>query len=896
MVSSPTLNVVVLTMTFALLPFYLAMMKIVATLIFLLIIIPLLCRYVVREETLSTQKSPELDAAICPVNTIPTPEGKSTGWRAAFGWFVSSYLKNLWFIGRVSVPLMLLAALLGAVVVTLAPWESWMSQVYELSLADKLMRVGMIALFGLFLPVPIAFDVVICATLLAAGMPVREVMALLFTLGIYSVYSFAIIGRAVSWKVSIVLATAILVMAMGVSGSAHYFEKWKETRIERLYRESFSAYRVVSLAPESQPIGRNAEELLVELRTTTLEYLPYPVTGDPSITLTHRRFADKPSNPPPGFEHIAGSTLGIADIRPELRTFKYLPPNLQAIATGDVHNDGWPDVLLAEEQGLRLYANRQGQYFEPQAFHLPVLEGKRIASIALVDINNDGWLDLFISLLEGPYFLVINQAGRFSQDTVYPLPDLGPGFVLAPGFADLDRDGTLEIIIGKYAAGVGGLNLEISRNAVVHAHDSQWRLELLPALPAETMTTYLSDIDGDGTTDLLIGNDYQGPSVYYLGDHTSNFSQVKRTDNRFPYYVPSAMSIDSADIDNDLVSEIYIAQISSYGLSDNRKLSDRRFAALCDDALSEVWKKRCVSNMRAHRVMQISTWRANFDPLVCNDLPGETDRLDCLALKLYRKARRERNPEVCERLPARWSDIKLMCGFVDQKSVENHRGLMRLGPRRLNTNRNVLFKPSHDGAFSDHAGELGLDVAGWSWNAKFADLDNDEWQDLYVANGVYRRAGRESNQFFHNQKGETFLERTADFGLTQHLVTLAYSYVDLDNDGDLDIVAPPQDGPVSVFLNHTTGQAIAFSFDDARGNRAGIGNRVVIHYGADTARHQMREIKASGGYLSFDPQVAFFGLGEHDQVDRVEIRWSTGETNVLRGPFRAGAHYRIRRQ
>ena len=48
---------------------------------------------------------------------------------------------------------------------------------------------------------------------------------------------------------------------------------------------------------------------------------------------------------------------------------------------------------------------------------------------------------------------------------------------------------------------------------------------------------------------------------------------------------------------------------------------------------------------------------------------------------------------------------------------------------------NVLLVGSSDGTFTNQAEERGVYDGGWAWNAKFADLDNDEWQDLYVVNG-----------------------------------------------------------------------------------------------------------------------------------------------------------------
>jgi inositol oxygenase len=88
---------------------------------------------------------------------------------------------------------------------------------------------------------------------------------------------------------------------------------------------------------------------------------------------------------------------------------------------------------------------------------------------------------------------------------------------------------------------------------------------------------------------------------------------------------------------------------------------------------------------------------------------------------------------------------------------------------------------------------------------------------------------------------------------------------------------------------------IVFELNDSKANRAGIGSRIIIHYGPGGSKHQLREIKASGGFLSYDAPRAHLGLGEHRVISRVEVIWSTGENTELSGEFRAGHRYVIER-
>jgi hypothetical protein len=109
-------------------------------------------------------------------------------------------------------------------------------------------------------------------------------------------------------------------------------------------------------------------------------------------------------------------------------------------------------------------------------------------------------------------------------------------------------------------------------------------------------------------------------------------------------------------------------------------------------------------------------------------------------------------------------------------------------------------------------------------------------------------------------------------------------------------VTVPVVGPILVFVNNSTRNRIAFELRDEVGNRSGIGSKVIVHYGPGGTRHQLREIQAGGGFISFEAPIAYFGLGDFQQVERVEVQWSTGERSEIHAAFPAGARYVIHRR
>jgi uncharacterized membrane protein YraQ (UPF0718 family) len=173
MISSPMLNVVVLTMVFALFPTGIALVRLVVPLV-LIALVPWLAGNAQGAEP-------------------ATREMPATGWLVPTTATLRPYLKNLAKLAVTTVPFMVLAALLGALVAELLPAQA-------IPVHVSLLGIVLVALAGAFLPVPMAFDVAAAFILMTRGVPMPYVVTLLCTLGTFSVYPMLIVGRTMSWR------------------------------------------------------------------------------------------------------------------------------------------------------------------------------------------------------------------------------------------------------------------------------------------------------------------------------------------------------------------------------------------------------------------------------------------------------------------------------------------------------------------------------------------------------------------------------------------------------------------------------------------------------------------------------------------------------------------------
>ncbi len=183
MISSPSFNPVVVAMTFVLFPLHLALWRVAVPAV-LLACLPLL----VAENKRKILEIPAFET--------------NRGLGARLISLSERYVRNLLRLTWLTLPWMLLAAVLGAMMAVAIP-------AYGTHVPVSVIGVIAVAVLGTLLPVPMALDVALAFVLYRAGAPAAYVVALLCTLGPVSVYSLTAMSQLVGRKTGLKLAGAV---------------------------------------------------------------------------------------------------------------------------------------------------------------------------------------------------------------------------------------------------------------------------------------------------------------------------------------------------------------------------------------------------------------------------------------------------------------------------------------------------------------------------------------------------------------------------------------------------------------------------------------------------------------------------------------------------------------
>ncbi|HEY9502428.1 MAG TPA: CRTAC1 family protein [Pyrinomonadaceae bacterium] len=221
--------------------------------------------------------------------------------------------------------------------------------------------------------------------------------------------------------------------------------------------------------------------------------------------------------------------------------------------------------------------------------------------------------------------------------------------------------------------------------------------------------------------------------------------------------------------------------------------------------------------------------------------------------------------------------------------------------------------------YDNLARDMDVEIGGWSFGAQFGDLNNDGNLDLYLVNG-YVSADRNKNYWYDFSKitggNSTIISDAANWppmegrslsGYQQKKVWLndgsgkfvnvatavgvndnndgrSVVLVDLWNRGVLDVVVANQKGPLLVYKNTaaTDNKWTDFQLEGSASNRSAIGAQVKLFW---NGKQQIQSVSGGSGFCAQNDRRLHFGLGKNPNVEKAEIRWSSGKVQVIEKPL-----------
>jgi hypothetical protein len=511
------------------------------------------------------------------------------------------------------------------------------------------------------------------------------------------------------------------------------------------------------------------------------------------------------------------------------------------LAVGDINQDGLPDIYFTSNEGNNaLYLNKGGLQFEDITESAGVASsGAWKSGVSMVDVNGDGRLDIYVCRLgdykgvKGHNELYINQgdltfveeASRFNLDFV--------GYSTQAAFFDMENDGDLDVYLLNHSVHTSGSfgSIEL-RNDIdslagdrLYRNDNGYFNDITAASGIYTsqvgygLGIGLTDVNRDGFTDIYISNDFLENDYLYVNNGDGTFKESFAS--MTTHTSLSSMGNDLADFNND-------------GL---------------------------------------------VDIITLDMLPQD---------EIVRKSTVGDDPQDIFRM-------KMSFGYMKQYS------------------RNTLQLNRGNGSFSEIGMLAGVHSTDWSWSPLFADLNNDGLKDLFISNGIVGRpndlayidfierpdikgnpnikdkeyldnmpGGAARNYFIKNNGDLTFSDMSGSWSTDLLGITNGTAYVDLDNDGDLDIVMNNLNRKSILKENLSRKDSLNHFLNiELVGiglNSKSIGSNISVY---TMGQLQFFEVFPVRGFKSSGDTRIHVGLGNNERADSILIHWPDGKLSAL---------------
>jgi len=216
----------------------------------------------------------------------------------------------------------------------------------------------------------------------------------------------------------------------------------------------------------------------------------------------------------------------------------------------------------------------------------------------------------------------------------------------------------------------------------------------------------------------------------------------------------------------------------------------------------------------------------------------------------------------------------------------------------------ALYRNDGKASFTDvsrQAGIAQIPVPFVGWGDGLIDYDNDGWKDVMMIDGhVYPQVDEhnwgttyaERPLLFHNDHHGRFdyVPPVKGSGLAVLTPGRGAAFGDLFNNGRIDVVINPVDGPPVLLKNvnpdhhHWVELKLMGGTNPKTGKKSPRDAMGATVYLTANGMRQREDVMSGGSYISSNDQRPHFGLGDATDAGTAEIHWPSGQVEKIRLP------------
>jgi enediyne biosynthesis protein E4 len=510
------------------------------------------------------------------------------------------------------------------------------------------------------------------------------------------------------------------------------------------------------------------------------------------------------------------------------------------VALADINNDGLLDIYFSSNQGKgSLYLNLGDFKFEDitSLSNILIPEGWT-TGVVFADVNGDGFQDLYVcrggnqpSEKTRNLLFINNGDLTFTEASrTYGIDDIG--LTTSATFFDMDNDGDLDLYVMNYPvfdedpSSISFMKLRpsdtLTTDRLYKNVDGKFKdVTLTAGLQFEKgsgLGIIASDINLDGWIDLYIANDWLENDKLYINNKDGTFTEVAKTSLSNSSYF--SMGVDIADLDNDLLPEIFVTDMAP----DNHY----RRNLLVNQASTDFYflqNKAGLLPQVSRNTLQHNRGNGSFAEIAQFAGISRTD----------------------------WSWATLLFDY-------NNDGLKDV----FVTNGNKR--------------DVGnMDVERLLYTHVDSPRYRNSVNDLIAMMPIYKN----HNYLYKNMGEMRFNEISLQEGLVEFVNSQATAYGDLNNDGHIDLVVNNTDTVSFIYKNSgvDNNSSISISIKGKSENTIGLGTKAILYIGNT---HQYVELTNARGFQSSSTPIIHFGIGKSPMADSILVIFPSGSYSVLK--------------